>query len=141
MWCSRHYSLTVVSRWRTFPYSDYSASFTYWEWVLFHGITLFYGKFIYIDFRYKIWHYSGTLLHEKLWAQGEELYDLCWKPEEEGKFKDPVITGQKVEGITTVQPQASKQVYRPPGARGKPVVNFNLHDEEIQPEKSKVFSI
>lgn len=88
---------------------------------------------------YKIWHYSGTLLHEKLWPQGEELYDVCWKSVLPGTFNEPTISYQKVEGITTTQPQASKQAYRPPGARGKPGVAFNLHDEIVTPEKSKFF--
>lgn len=52
-------------------------------------------------------------------------------------FKEPEISTKKVEGITTSQPQASKQAYRPPGARGKPPTNFNLHEEEMPtPEKS-----
>lgn len=89
-------------------------------------------------FSLKIWHYSGTLLHEKLWNQGEELYDVCWTPAP-GVFEDPEITSKKIEGIQASQPQASKQAYRPPGARGRPGVNFNLHSNEIiQPDKSKL---
>lgn len=28
---------------------------------------------------FKIWHYSGALLYENSWPQGEELYDVTWK--------------------------------------------------------------
>ena len=28
---------------------------------------------------YKIWHYSGALLHEKQMDAQEELYEVCWK--------------------------------------------------------------
>lgn len=28
---------------------------------------------------YKIWHYSGVLLHEKPSPEQEELYDVTWK--------------------------------------------------------------
>lgn len=71
-----------------------------------------------------------------MWNKDEELYDVCWKPSSSDGFKDPEITSKKVEGITTSQPQASKQAYRPPGARGKPPSNFNLHEEMPTPEKS-----
>lgn len=41
---------------------------------------------------------------------------------------------ERVEGIASSQPQASKQVYRPPSARNK-VITFNLHDDEEAPHK------
>jgi len=79
---------------------------------------------------YKIWHYSGALIHEKPWNQGEELYDVCWQKFPKNTFKEPTISSAKVEGITSSQPQASKQAYRPPSARNRPAVQFKLHDEE-----------
>lgn len=45
-------------------------------------------------------------------------------------FKDPIITAKKIEGIASSQPQASTQAYRPPSARNRPAVKFNLHDDE-----------
>lgn len=84
---------------------------------------------------FKVWHYSGSLLHEVSWPQGEELYEVVWKPFPKLAFKDPQITNKKVEGIVPSQPQASKQAYRPPSARNKPVVNFKLHDEDEEAHK------
>lgn len=83
---------------------------------------------------YKIWHYSGILLFEKAAQANEELYETCWQKYSKGTFKDPAITNEKVEGIAPSQPQASKQVYRPPSARNR-VVNFKLHDDEEEPHK------
>ncbi|CAH0557666.1 unnamed protein product [Brassicogethes aeneus] len=84
---------------------------------------------------YKIWHYSGSLLFEKPWVSGEELYDVAWKNHPKNTFKDPVISGKKVEGIEPSAPVASTQAYRPPSARNKPAVNFKLHDDEEAPHK------
>ncbi|CAH1133754.1 unnamed protein product [Ceutorhynchus assimilis] len=79
---------------------------------------------------FKVWHYSGSLLYETHWPQGEELYDVVWKPAPKLAFKEPQITSKKVEGIAPSQPQASKEAYRPPSARNRPTVNFKLHDDD-----------
>ncbi|XP_044266198.1 eukaryotic translation initiation factor 2A [Tribolium madens] len=84
---------------------------------------------------YKIWHYSGALLHEKNSGLQEELYEVCWKKFPKYAFKDPVITSEKVEGIATSQPVASKQAYRPPSARNRPTIRFSLDDDEEQSHK------
>ncbi|XP_050517421.1 eukaryotic translation initiation factor 2A [Diabrotica virgifera virgifera] len=79
---------------------------------------------------YKIWHYTGVLIFEHPHKEPEELYDVAWKNVPKGVFRDPVISAKKVEGIAPSQPQASAQVYRPPSARNRPTVNFNLHEDE-----------
>lgn len=88
---------------------------------------------------YKIWHYSGILQFEKSVGANEELNEICWQKYAKGTYKDPVISSEKVEGIVSSQPQASKQAYRPPSARNRPVVNFKLHDDDDQPHKSSKF--
>ncbi|KAL1500865.1 hypothetical protein ABEB36_006290 [Hypothenemus hampei] len=84
---------------------------------------------------FKIWHYSGSLLHEKQWPQNEELYEVQWTPYPKTIFKEPQITLEKVKGIEPSQPQVSKQVYRPPSARNRPVVNFRMHEDDDGPRK------
>jgi len=79
---------------------------------------------------YKIWHYSGALIFERPCSQQQELYDVCWQKFAKNAFKEPVISSEKVEGIVSSQPQASKQAYRPPSARNRPTVQFNLHDDD-----------
>lgn len=83
---------------------------------------------------YKIWHYTGTLLYERPWNSQEELYEVCWQTYPDGVFPEKPINYTPVEGITSSQPQASKQVYRPPSARGKET-NFKLHDDDEPPRK------
>ncbi|XP_067128693.1 eukaryotic translation initiation factor 2A-like [Centruroides vittatus] len=69
---------------------------------------------------YKIWHYTGSLLHELMCDIGSEMWDLCWQPFPPGTFPKKTLTLQPVHGIQSSQPEASKQVYRPPAARGQP---------------------
>jgi translation initiation factor 2A len=78
---------------------------------------------------FKIWHYSGTLLYERPWNKQEELWEVRWQLFPPGIFREPVINYKPVEGIQPSQPQASKQAYRPPSARGRES-NFKLHDDD-----------
>ncbi|XP_069687776.1 eukaryotic translation initiation factor 2A [Periplaneta americana] len=78
---------------------------------------------------FKIWHYSGTLLYERPWNKQEELWEVLWQSFPIGVFREPAINYKPVEGIQPSQPQASKQAYRPPSARGRES-NFKLHDDE-----------
>ncbi|PSN36308.1 Eukaryotic translation initiation factor 2A [Blattella germanica] len=78
---------------------------------------------------FKIWHYSGTLLYERPWNKQEELWEVLWQMFPAGVFRDPIINYKPVEGIQPSQPQASKQAYRPPSARGRES-NFKLHDDD-----------
>ncbi|XP_044752195.1 eukaryotic translation initiation factor 2A [Coccinella septempunctata] len=67
---------------------------------------------------FKIWHFSGALLHEKPCVD-EELYDVAWKKYPKYTFKEPSIS-EKVQGIESSQPQASKKAYVPPSLRNRP---------------------
>ncbi|GFT38829.1 eukaryotic translation initiation factor 2A [Nephila pilipes] len=78
---------------------------------------------------YRIWHYTGSLLVEVFLPTNEELYDIKWKPVLGGTFKVKPTTFTPVAGIKSSLAEASKQVYRPPGAQGKQS-SFKLHDEE-----------
>jgi translation initiation factor 2A len=67
---------------------------------------------------YKVWHYTGALLHEKTFQASDELWEGDWQT----SLPHPsfTISKQQVQGIKTAQPPAVKQAYRPPGARGVP---------------------
>ncbi|XP_043276692.1 eukaryotic translation initiation factor 2A [Venturia canescens] len=85
---------------------------------------------------YKIWHYSGTLLHENLWEKTAELWEVLWQRFPKNTFAEKPISYKAVEGITPSQPQASKQVYRPPSAKAH-TMTFNLHDlSDLPPKKA-----
>lgn len=80
---------------------------------------------------FKIWHYSGSLLHEQAIEAPEELWEAGWQTAQQGTFPTFKTSKQLVKGITSSQPQAVSQAYRPPGARGT-VSNFRftLHDDD-----------
>ncbi|KAG4076118.1 hypothetical protein HA402_011464 [Bradysia odoriphaga] len=67
---------------------------------------------------FKVWHYSGALLHETMWPNGQELLEVIWQTYPSGTFTEKPITNVKLEGIKSTQPQASTQAYKPPNARG-----------------------
>lgn len=75
---------------------------------------------------FKIWHFSGALLLELPCVVNEELYDLAWKKYPKYTFKEPK-TSEKVQGIASSQPIASKQAYVPPSLRNRPT-NSKLHN-------------
>lgn len=68
---------------------------------------------------FKVWHYTGALLHETIWTPGQELYEVIWQRFPVGVFTAQVVAPtKKVEGIKSSQAIASSVPYRPPGARG-----------------------
>lgn len=66
---------------------------------------------------FKVWHYSGALLYEMMWPEKQELLELAWQKYPTGTFKEGVISYDKVEGIKSVQAQASEKKYVPPNVR------------------------
>lgn len=66
---------------------------------------------------FKVWHYSGALLHETTWPEGQELLEVLWQKYNDGVCTEQPISNVKVEGIQSAQPQASKAIYVPPNAR------------------------
>jgi translation initiation factor 2A len=78
-----------------------------------------------LDNGYKIWHYTGSVLHEKKINPPDELWEVDWQIRAEGLFPSFLVSKQPVQGI--VKKEAPKQAYRPPQARGT-VSTFTLHD-------------
>ncbi|CRK94154.1 CLUMA_CG007673, isoform A [Clunio marinus] len=66
---------------------------------------------------FKIWHYSGALLFEMMWPEKQELLELMWQKSPENTFKEMPINYDKVEGVQSVQKQASDKKYVPPNVR------------------------
>jgi len=65
---------------------------------------------------YKVWHYSGGLLHQKQFQATDELWEVQWQ----GVGGQPpafTVSREPVAGIAAAQPAPAKQAYRPPGAR------------------------
>ncbi|CAL7949818.1 unnamed protein product [Xylocopa violacea] len=85
---------------------------------------------------FKIWHYTGTLLYERPWNEQEELWEVLWQTFPPETFPEKPISYKAVEGIAPSEPQASKQAYRPPSARGENIT-FKLRDDEMFKDKKK----
>ena len=56
-------------------------------------------------FRYKVWHYTGSLLHENLYADKNELYAASWIPDPELNDKTFAICSKPVKGIESQSAQ------------------------------------
>jgi len=87
---------------------------------------------------FKIWHYSSTLFHECVLVQSkkvetenremiaapsvDELWEVVWRPAAPGTHPTsfPIIQRPLAGGVEPKTPTASKQAYRPPGARNRP---------------------
>lgn len=66
---------------------------------------------------FKIWHHTGALLHETHWPEKQELLEVVWQKYAPGVLKENTVSNEKIEGIASKTPQASKQKYVPPGMR------------------------
>jgi translation initiation factor 2A len=99
---------------------------------------------------YKVWHYTNTLLYETFYKDatslgpGEELWEAAWRSNPSLKEKTfNILTSPIGGGVKPQQPQASKQAYVPPAARGKLTKSgeykkfSKLHDEDELPENLK----
>uniref|UniRef100_A0A8W7Q4S2 Eukaryotic translation initiation factor 2A n=1 Tax=Anopheles coluzzii TaxID=1518534 RepID=A0A8W7Q4S2_ANOCL len=80
---------------------------------------------------FKVWHYSGALLGEYSWAG--ELLEVIWQKYPAGTFKQPAISDEKVAGIVSATPVASKQKYIPPGARNSVTVSASGETVDLRP--------
>jgi len=78
---------------------------------------------------FKVWHYSGALLHETLWPEKQELWEVAWQVIPSDNFLEPIISEEKIEGIQSSQPQVSTQKYVPPCIRD----NLTSIDEKYIP--------
>ncbi|XP_067647661.1 eukaryotic translation initiation factor 2A isoform X2 [Eurosta solidaginis] len=66
---------------------------------------------------FKIYHYTGALVHETIWPQGQELLGVEWQKYADNTFSEPIISKVKLEGIKSSLPEASKKAYTPPHLR------------------------
>ncbi|KAM3966790.1 eukaryotic translation initiation factor 2A [Aphomia sociella] len=74
---------------------------------------------------YKIWHYTGALMHKRVFQEKENLLSISWRPGQYPKSELSKTAPKAIED-TTPKPVGA---YRPPGARNKPST-FTLHEHE-----------
>ncbi|KAB0357499.1 hypothetical protein FD754_001655 [Muntiacus muntjak] len=79
---------------------------------------------------YKIWHYTGSVLHKYDVPSNAELWQVSWQPFLDGIFPEKAITYQAVPSDVPSEEPKAATAYRPPALRNKPVTNSKLHEEE-----------
>ncbi|CAH0747244.1 unnamed protein product [Diatraea saccharalis] len=82
---------------------------------------------------YKIWHYTGVLMHKRMCQEKENLLAISWRP---GTYPKSELSKTAPKGIedSTPKPMAA---YRPPGARNKPsTFTFHEHEKPHKPGES-----
>ncbi|ELW65157.1 Eukaryotic translation initiation factor 2A [Tupaia chinensis] len=79
---------------------------------------------------YKIWHYTGSVLHKCDVPSNAELWQVSWQPFLDGVFPAKAITYQAVPTEVPNEEPKVATAYRPPALRNKPVTNSKLHEEE-----------
>jgi len=102
-----------------------------------HFVTSTCAPRLRLDNGYKIWHYTGTLMHERKigppHGPQEELWEVDWQTRSDGMFPSFPVSKKPVQGLQIVQ-AAPKQAYRPPQARGAGSKTFKLseyvHEEQ-----------
>lgn len=85
-----------------------------------------------VDNGAKVWHYSGSLIHEyRITQKNEELWEASWQSLPVSSFQEFTVSTKKVQGISPSQPQVSKELYRPPCAKGTQAVIKYLEEREL----------
>lgn len=69
---------------------------------------------------FKIWHYTGSVLHKQEVAAGSELWEVRWQLFPEGTFPERTITYQAAPSELGTTQATPKQAYRPPALRHLP---------------------
>ncbi|CAH2247147.1 eukaryotic translation initiation factor 2A isoform X1 [Pelobates cultripes] len=88
---------------------------------------------------YKIWHYTGTLLHKYDVPENTELWQVTWQPFVPGVFPAKSIIFQAVPSDIQAEETKPAQAYRPPALRNKPQTSYKLHEDE-PPQNMKPLS-
>ncbi|XP_024912947.1 eukaryotic translation initiation factor 2A [Cynoglossus semilaevis] len=81
---------------------------------------------------YKIWHYTGSVLHKWEVAANSELWEVQWQPFPEGTFPERPIKYQAAPSDLGSTQAPPTQAYRPPALRHLPATaSSKLHEEEL----------
>jgi len=104
---------------------------TYMEWCPDgqHLVTSTCAPRLRIGNGYKIWHYTGKVMHQYEVPKNGELWETKWQTQPAGTFPVPKILG----GVTEA-PKAP--AYRPPSARGTAEKKLVIHETEL-PQNQK----
>uniref|UniRef100_A0A3Q3R5Q0 Eukaryotic translation initiation factor 2A n=1 Tax=Monopterus albus TaxID=43700 RepID=A0A3Q3R5Q0_MONAL len=80
---------------------------------------------------FKIWHYTGSVLHKWDVAPGAELWEVLWQPFPDGSFPERAVKYQAEPSNLGSTQAPPTQAYRPPALRHLPAMpSTKLHEEE-----------
>uniref|UniRef100_A0A3P9HW57 Eukaryotic translation initiation factor 2A n=1 Tax=Oryzias latipes TaxID=8090 RepID=A0A3P9HW57_ORYLA len=80
---------------------------------------------------YKIWHYTGSVLHQWNTSSGFELLEVRWQSFPNGTFPELPVKYQAVPSELGTTQAPPTQAYRPPALRHLPATaSSKLHEEE-----------
>ena len=63
--------------------------------------------FCVLHFRYKLWHYSGSILAQVDTPSGQELWESLWLPDMGGKFPEKAVSYKKVPSTVATSKEGS----------------------------------
>lgn len=69
---------------------------------------------------YKVWHYTGSVLHKCDTAAGSELWEVRWQPFPDGSFPERAVKYQAAPSELGTTQAPPTQAYRPPALRHLP---------------------
>ncbi|XP_033372557.1 eukaryotic translation initiation factor 2A isoform X5 [Parus major] len=79
---------------------------------------------------YKVWHYTGSVLHSHEVPSDQEMWQVSWQPFLDGVFPERAVKLRAVPGELPGAEPRPAQAYRPPALRNKPVTSSRLHEDE-----------
>ncbi|XP_037534325.1 eukaryotic translation initiation factor 2A [Nematolebias whitei] len=80
---------------------------------------------------YKIWHYTGSVLHKQDAATGSELWEVRWQSFPDGSFPERAVKYQAAQSELGTTQATPTQAYRPPALRHLPATpSSKLHEDE-----------
>uniref|UniRef100_A0A665U5X3 Eukaryotic translation initiation factor 2A n=1 Tax=Echeneis naucrates TaxID=173247 RepID=A0A665U5X3_ECHNA len=80
---------------------------------------------------YKIWHYTGSVVHKWEMPSGSELWEVLWQPFPDSCFPERPVKYQATPSDLGTTQALPTQVYRPPALRHLPATaSSKLHEEE-----------
>ncbi|KAM4566909.1 eukaryotic translation initiation factor 2A [Odontesthes bonariensis] len=90
---------------------------------------------------YKIWHYTGSVLHKVDVAAGSELWEVRWQPFPAGSFPEKPVKYQAAPSELGTTQAPPTQAYRPPALRHLPATpSSKLHEDEPPQDLRSGFS-
>uniref|UniRef100_A0A3Q3WJG3 Eukaryotic translation initiation factor 2A n=1 Tax=Mola mola TaxID=94237 RepID=A0A3Q3WJG3_MOLML len=94
-----------------------------------HVVTATCSPRLRVNNGYKIWHYTGSVLHKQDVAAGVELWEVRWQP-----FPDSIFPEKAIKYQAAPSEAPPTQAYRPPALRHLPATPSAKLEAKPEPE-------